>query len=183
MSAGSAAAYFHQQPGAPNGLGFAQPHAHLHMHQPFLFQPHLLHQYHPMMSAQGILIEIMDDQEPHMNTTNGNHQSMYMVTINGQRLIMNESQVRQLVTEVHQRQATQENLQRQHLLQRQQLLQQQQQHFILQQQLLLAQQQQQMVQQQQQMAQQQQQQYAQQQQEQQQQQHFQQQEQPQSQRF
>lgn len=185
MSAGSAAAFFHQQQGLPNDFMFAQPqpHAHLHMHQPFFFQPHLLHQYHPMMSAQGILIEAMDDAEPNINASdgtngsmNGAQQTLYMVTVNGQRLIMNEGQVKQLVTEVYQRQAVQEHLQRQHLAQQQQLFQQQQLLLAQQQQQYFARQQQQFAQQQQQYAQQQQQfaqhqqQYAQQQQPQQQQQ-------------
>lgn len=140
MSAGSAAAFFNQQAGIPNAFMYTQhhQHPHLHFHQPFIFQPHLLHQYHPMMSAQGILIEVMDDndlshQTPHggMNgAMNATEESLYMVTINGQRYIMNEAQVRQLVTEVYQRQAVQANLQQQHILQQQQqFLRQQQQRY------------------------------------------------------
>ncbi len=134
MSAGSAAAYFHhQQQRFPNTFMHAQRHPHLHTHQPFIFQSHLLHQYHPMMSARGILIEIMDDTDVNNNTPegvngpiNGTQGSLYMVTMNGQRYIMNEGQVKQLVTEVYQRQALQD-LQRQHL--QQQYFQLQQQHF------------------------------------------------------
>jgi hypothetical protein len=156
MSAGSAAAYFQQQQqqqqGFPNTFMHTQHHPHLHAHQPFIFQPHLLHQYHPMMSARGILIEIMDDTDVNNNTPNGvngpmngTQGSLYMVTMNGERYIMNEGQVKQLVTEVHQRQALQD-LQRQHL--QQQYFQLQQQHFRQQQQHFQQQSQQQQQQQQ-----------------------------------
>jgi hypothetical protein len=132
MSAGSAAAYFHQQPGLLNTSMYAHHHPHLHMHQQHFVHPHFIHQYHPMMAAQGILIEIMDDADlnnPTLDGINGTmnsvQESLYLVTVNGQRYIMAEGQVRQLVTEVHQRQAYQENLQQQ----QQQYFQQQQRPF------------------------------------------------------
>ena len=134
MSAGSAAAYFQQQqqqPGFPNANMFAphhphHHHPHVHMHQPHFMHPHFLHQYHPLMSARGILIEIIDEADPHNQPPHGVNgpmddaqDSLYMVTVNGQRYVMSEDQVRQLVTEVHQRQSYQENLQ-QHQQQQQQ---------------------------------------------------------------
>jgi hypothetical protein len=132
MPAGSAAAYFHQQQGFPNTFMYAHHHPHLHMHQQQFFYPYLIHQYHPMMSAQGILIEIMDDTDGVNGAMNGAQESLYMVTANGQRYIMNEEQVRQLVTQVYQGQIHQENLQQQQQFQQQQQQfqqQQQQQHF------------------------------------------------------
>jgi hypothetical protein len=130
MDAGSAAAYFHQQRGFPNTSMYAHHHPHLHMHQ-----QHFIHQYHPMMFARGILIEFMDDVDlnnPTLNGVNGAHESLYRVTVNGQRYVMTEDQVRQFLTEVHQRQNYQENLQQQQQFQQQlQFFQQQaqQQHF------------------------------------------------------
>lgn len=110
MTPGTAAAYFqHQQA--------------LHHHQQLPFHPHLLHQYHPMMFAQGILIEFMDDydQNQHMYPNiNGTHESLYMVTTNGQRHIMTEGQVQQLLNEVYQREQFQQQQQQFHLHHQQQ---------------------------------------------------------------
>ena len=126
MDAGAAAAYFHQQQGFPNTSMYAQHHhhhPHLHMHQQHFVYPHFINQYHPMMFARGILIEIMDDLEV-QNGANG--ESLYMVTANGQRLIMTEDQVRLFVNEIYQRQTYQENLlQQQQFQQQQQFFQQQ----------------------------------------------------------
>lgn len=136
MPSASAAAYFQQQRRVSNGYAYAHNHPHFHMHQ-HAFYPQTFQQYHPMMSAQGILIEIMDNDETSNTGVNGAHQSrnsvdaqeaLYMVTINGQRYIMNEAQVTQLVTEVHQHEAHQRNLQQQQFFQQQQQLRQQQQH-------------------------------------------------------
>ena len=125
MPADVAAAYFYQQQqGLPNAFMYAhQPNLHMHQH-PHFFHPHLIHQYYPMMSAQGILIEIMDDAQTNVFSRNGIHNSMngvnfgvqeplYLVTMNGQRYIMNEREVRQLVIEVYQRENYQANLQQQ----------------------------------------------------------------------
>ncbi|UJR33229.1 hypothetical protein I4U23_020684 [Adineta vaga] len=169
MPVGAAAAFFHQhhqqqqrRQGIPEE--FIQAHQQQqHMHPgPMFYQPGVQH-YHPMMSAQGILIEAMDDIDPSSfsadgvngtsdtngtDGTNGNAQeAYYMVTMNGQRFVMNEAQVRQLVTEVYQQQAYQENLQQQQHFHQQQQFFQQQQHFQQQQQQRFQQQQQQQQQQ------------------------------------
>ncbi|CAF0743057.1 unnamed protein product [Rotaria sp. Silwood1] len=131
MPAAAAAAYLQQQQRYPNGYVYAQHHPHYYMHHPQFFQ-----QYYPMMSAQGVLIETMDENEPTHATVNGSMNgaqdpSLFAVTINGQRYIMNEGQVIQLVGEVYQQHAYQANLQQQ---QQQARFQQQQQHFQQQQQ-------------------------------------------------
>ena len=145
MSAGSAAAFFHQQQQQQQGFAnpmFAAPprpppppphhhhhhhhHPHAHMHQPHVMHPSFVHQYHPMMSAQGILIEFIDDADPQNQPhgvngpMDGPQDSLYVVTMNGQRYVMNEDQVRQFVTEVHQRQSFQDNVQQQQQQQQQQ---------------------------------------------------------------
>ena len=125
MPADVAAAYFHQQQQRfPNPFMYAhRPNLRMDQH-PRFFHPHLIHRYYPMMSAQGILVEIMDDAQINDFNQNGIHSSMngvnfgaqgplYLVTIHGQRYIMNEGQVRQLMTEAYQREAYQENLQQQ----------------------------------------------------------------------
>ena len=105
----------------------AHPHHHHHhhhhlnphmTHQQF-YQAHahqsFIHQYHPMMSAQGIFIELLDNEtntDPNGNgTQSGTSENpaevqpqLYLVTINGQRQVMNEDQVRQLIAEVQQQQ-------------------------------------------------------------------------------
>ena len=142
MPVGAAAAYFHQQRQAyPNGYLHPNHHPHLHMNQPHFYHPNLFQHYHPMMSARGILIEIMDDVDPANYTsdgvngsTNAAPETLYMVTMNGQQFVMNEEQVRQLVTEVYQQQTYQENLQQQQHFHQQQQFYQQQQHFQRQQQ-------------------------------------------------
>ncbi|CAF4234969.1 unnamed protein product [Rotaria socialis] len=154
MQAGTAAAFFQlhhqqqqqqQQQQYPNTYMYAHHHhhPHMHMHHQPVFYPPMFQQYYPMMSAQGILIEIMDDEEAknaNSNEANGpthdtNHAAkelLFMVTVNGQRYIMNEAQVIQLVTDVYQHQNYQVQLQ-QHQ-QQQQLFQQQQQQIFQQQQ-------------------------------------------------
>ena len=66
-----------------------------------------------MMSAQGILIEVVesDGARPSTNETSTDggtganaHEQLYLVTMNGQRQVMNEDQIRQLVTDIHQNQ-------------------------------------------------------------------------------
>jgi hypothetical protein len=88
------------------------PFTYAHVHQPY---QHVFHQYHPMMSGQGILIEIIDT--PEMNDSNrthaNRHEQIYMVTMNGQRVIMNERQVKQLVVDAYQRQLYQSQQQQQ----------------------------------------------------------------------
>ncbi|CAF2146116.1 unnamed protein product [Rotaria magnacalcarata] len=150
MQAGTAAAFFQQhhqeqqqqQQQYPNAYMYPyHHHPHMHINQQPVFYPPMFQQYYPMMSAQGILIEIMDDEEPknaNSNEVNGstsgtNHTTkelLFMVTVNGQRYIMNEAQVIQLVTDVYQQQNYQTQLQQQ----QQQLFQQQQQQRVFQQQ-------------------------------------------------
>ncbi|CAM4989793.1 unnamed protein product, partial [Rotaria socialis] len=74
-----------------------------HQQQQQLFQQQqqqIFQQYYPMMSAQGILIEIMDDEEAknaNSNEANGpthdtNHAAkelLFMVTVNGHWLHLN----------------------------------------------------------------------------------------------
>ncbi|CAF0748451.1 unnamed protein product [Rotaria sordida] len=128
MPAGAAAAYFQQQQQQrfPNGFMYAHPPPHYHVHPPPIIHPHLLPQYYPMMSAQGILVEIMDDAEPDAFIPNGpmnggaSDPGLFMVTISGQRYIMNEAQVMQLVGEVYQQQGYQGNQQQQFQQQQQQ---------------------------------------------------------------
>ena len=131
MSAGSAAAYFNRPQGFPRPP-MHHPHSHPQMHQQHFVHPQFIHQYHPMMSAQGILIEMMDEPDVYNHTPNGHmngaDDSLYMVTANGQRIIMTEEQVRLLLHNVHQQQTYQENLQQQQQFhQQQQQFQQQQQ--------------------------------------------------------
>jgi hypothetical protein len=131
------AAFYHQQQAFPNTFMYNQHHVHPHMPQQQFFHPHqhpnFIHQHNPMMAAQGILIEVLDNEEA-KNLTNNEANSLlndistngasseaqeklYLVTINGQRYIMNEEQVTQYVAEV----------QRQHFHQQQQFHHQQQQ--------------------------------------------------------
>lgn len=85
------AGFFHQARFPTAGVGYAYPH------------PHFMHQFHPMMSSQGILIELVDNLHQATSPTNDQQTQLYMVTMNGQRLIMNQTQVTQLVNQVYQR--------------------------------------------------------------------------------
>ncbi|CAF0871748.1 unnamed protein product [Adineta steineri] len=149
MPAGTAAAFFHthhQQQQRRQGIPEEFIHAqHPNIHPGHVLHPHLFQQYNPMMTARGILIEVMDDVDPTQFSSDGANgapfdanEGIFMVSINGQRYVMNESQVRQLVTEVYQQQAYQETQQQQqqqqHYQQQQQYFQQQQQHYQQQQQ-------------------------------------------------
>ncbi|CAF3142087.1 unnamed protein product [Rotaria socialis] len=150
MPPAAAAAYFHQQQVFPNGYTYAHHHHHNHHHhinqnmpyqQFFHLHPHphpqFIHQYYPMMSAQGILIELIDNEDAKTLAANGvklstNETSnndlntedqiqLFLITMNGQKYVMTEEQIKQFVVEVHQQQ-------QQHLQQQQQHFQQQQFH-------------------------------------------------------
>lgn len=136
------AAFYHQQQAYPNGYMYAHHyhhphHVHPHMSQQQFFHPHqqshYTQQFHPTMSAPGILIEVIENEEAKNGTTNGTdpspnenstngaksdaQEAAYMVTINGQRYVMNEEQVTQYIGEVHRQQQQQ---QQQHFQQQQQ---------------------------------------------------------------
>jgi hypothetical protein len=131
-------AYYHpqyQQQAYSNGYMYAHPHVHTHMPQAqFYHHPHahqhasFFHQYHPMMSAQGILIEVLDTEQTtnvngadaSINANSGEDQEqLYLITMNGQRQVMTEDQVRQLMIEVHQQQMYQSYQQQQQFQQQQ----------------------------------------------------------------
>lgn len=91
---------FYQHGFHPNGF------AHGHPHQ---FQ----HQHYPMAFGQGVLIELVDETTTHPSMNNNayhqqTNQQLYMVTMNGQRVVMDEQQVIKLVNDLYQRQ-NQEN--------------------------------------------------------------------------
>lgn len=132
-------AHYHQQ-AYPQAYVYAQPtHPHHHMHHPHhhhahphmnqqqaqqFYHPHahsqahaqaFIHQFYPMMSAQGILIEVIEnDGINHVNENGANismnensteiPEQLYLVTINGQRQVMTEDQIRRLVADIHQQQ-------------------------------------------------------------------------------
>ena len=142
------ATFFHQlHQNFPNAFTYAHRshHPNLHMHQQ-AFQ-----QYNPLMYAQAVIVEELDDAQRRNLTPdllnqlmNGNYvdpqEPLYIVTYRGQRSIMNEGQITQLVYQISQPQAYQTNLQQQQQQQQQQQyfyqqqqqqqrFQQQQQHF------------------------------------------------------
>ncbi len=134
-------AYYHQHQAFPNAFVYAHhhhhPHVHAHIPQQQFFHPqphaHFIHQYHPMMAAQGILIEILDNEEannltgngvssalgePSTNGTNSNAQEqLYLITMNGQRYVMNEEQITQYIAQIQQQQQHQHFHQHQHTYQ------------------------------------------------------------------
>jgi hypothetical protein len=140
------AAYYHQQQAFPNPFAYTHNHVHPHIPQQQFFHPHqhqnFIHQHQPMMSAQGILIELLDNEEAKnltnnevnssLNDTSTNgasseaQEKLFLVTIHGQRYIMNEEQVTQYVAEVQRQQQLQQQ-QQQHFHQQQQFHHQQQQ--------------------------------------------------------
>jgi len=159
------ATYYYQQPQPqhhahvyPNT--FVYGHQHMPQQQQFYHaQPHVhfIHQYQPMMAAQGILIELIDHEEAKNLLASGANSSLndnqvnganidaiqgqlYLITMNGQRYIMNEEQIRHYANEFQQQQQHFQNQMYHHHQQ-----QQQQQHF--QQQMFHQQQQQQQQQQ------------------------------------
>jgi hypothetical protein len=93
------------------------------------------------MAAQGILIEVIDREEannlittgvhspslPNATPTNGvrfnTQEQLYLVTMNGQRFVMTEEHIRQIVTDIQQQQ--QQHFQQQQFYQQQQFHQQQ----------------------------------------------------------
>jgi hypothetical protein len=120
-------AYYHQHQAFQNGFLYAHhhhPHVHAHIPQQQFFhaqpQAHFIHQYHPMMAAQGILIEIIDNEQANNLTGNGVSSAMgdtgtngtytnaqeqlYMITMNGQRYVMSEEQLRQYIAQIQQQQ-------------------------------------------------------------------------------
>jgi hypothetical protein len=144
-------AYYHQHQAFPNAFVYAhhQPHhVHPHMSQQQFFHPHshlhFIHQNYSTMAAQGILIEVIDNEEvknligngvnSSLNETSTNaassdtQEQFYLVTINGQRYVMNEEQVKLYVTEVQKHQQQQQQQQQFHHQQQQQQHQQQQFH-------------------------------------------------------
>ena len=137
--------HYHHQQGYPQAYVYTQqPHHHHHHHPHHVHHHHpqmnqqfyhqqtptsFIHQYYPMMSAQGIMIEVIDNETISNINENGLNVSMnenshepqeqlYLVTINGQRQVMTEDQIRQLVTDVHQQQLYQ-NFQQQQTFQTQ----------------------------------------------------------------
>lgn len=96
VAPGMSAAYFHQHHAVPPTFVFSP-------YQTQFVHPQFLQHYHQYLTGQGILIEIMDENEMMMT----NQPTLYLVTINGQRMIMNENQVRQLLMEIQQRQQMQ----------------------------------------------------------------------------
>jgi hypothetical protein len=157
MPNNASTAYYHQQQqqGFPNAFMYAHHHHHAHPHMPQqqFYQPHqhaypqFAHQYHPMMAAQGILIEVIDEEEPTNPAGNGvnpstnettapsanvdSQETLYLVTMNGQRYVMNKDQIMQFATEMYQQQIyhnhQQQHFQQQQYFQQQQLFRQQQQ--------------------------------------------------------
>ena len=121
-------AYYHQHQAFPNGFVYAHHHPHVHAHIPqqqfFHAQPHthFIHQYHPMMAAHGIIVEIIENEqannlagsgissamdEPGANGTHTNPQEqLYQITINGQRYVMSEEQLRQYIAQIQQQHTT-----------------------------------------------------------------------------
>ncbi len=122
-------AYYPQHQAFPNAFVYAHHHPHhhhVHAHIPqqqfFHAQPHahFIHQYHQMMAAQGILIEVLDNEEANNLTANGvtsalgetstnggnwnAQEQLYLITMNGQRYVMNEEQIRQYITQIQQQQ-------------------------------------------------------------------------------
>ncbi|CAF1933706.1 unnamed protein product [Rotaria magnacalcarata] len=156
MPPAAATAYFHQQQVFPNGYTYAHHNHHHHHHHhinqnmPYqqFFHPHphphpqFIHQYYPMMSAQGILIELIDNEDAKTLAANGvklstNETSnndlntedqiqLFLITMNGQQYVMTEEQIKQFVVEVHQQQ--QQHFQQQQQQQQQQFHHQQQFH-------------------------------------------------------
>ncbi|UJR13956.1 hypothetical protein I4U23_000959 [Adineta vaga] len=101
-----------------------------HAQQPQQPQQHpniqFFNQYYSMMAAQGILIEVIDPEEANNlmangvtapsqsndNSTNSSRfdgqENLYLVTMNGQRFIMTEEYIRQIVVEIQQQQQQQQ---------------------------------------------------------------------------
>jgi hypothetical protein len=135
-------AYYHQQQQVyPNMFMYPQqPQVHPHIPQQQFFHPHpqlhFIQQYYSMMAAQGILIEVIDREEannlittgvhspslPNATPTNGvrfnTQEQLYLVTMNGQRFVMTEDHIRQIVTDIQQQQ--QQHFQQQQFYQQQQ---------------------------------------------------------------
>ncbi|CAF4184912.1 unnamed protein product, partial [Adineta steineri] len=84
---------------------------------------HFMNQYYPMMAAQGILIEAIEHEEANNLLANGvtspsqsndtsttgglrfdGRENLYLVTMNGQRFIMTEEYIKQIVLEIQQQQ-------------------------------------------------------------------------------
>ena len=109
MYAMSNAAYYHQA--FPQAYVYAHhPHVHAHtsqqQQQQFVHpQTHFIHQYYPMMNAHGIVVELLDNDEGNNTTGNGvTSEQLYLMTMNGQRYVMNEEQIRQYIAQIQQQQ-------------------------------------------------------------------------------
>ena len=143
--------YYHQPQVYPNMFMYSQQHQmHSHMPQQQFYHPHpqlhFIQQYYSMMAAQGILIEVIDKEEannlittgvhspslPNATPTNGvrfnTQEQLYLVTMNGQRFVMTEEHIRQIVTDTQQQQQQQQHFQQQQQHFYQQQFQQQQQY-------------------------------------------------------
>lgn len=97
-------AYYHQHPAY---VYAHHPHVHTHTSQQQFVHPqtHFIHQYYPMMNAHGIVVEMIDNEEANNATGNGTtSEQLYMITMNGQRYVMNEEQIRQYIAQIQQQQ-------------------------------------------------------------------------------
>lgn len=128
MFAMSNAAYYHQphqHQVFPHAYVYAHhPHVHAHTSQQQFVHPqtHFIHQYYPMMTAHGIVVEVLDNDEANNANANGAtsdaHEQLYLITMNGQRYVMNEEQIKQYIAQIQQQQ--QQHFHHQHFHQPQQ---------------------------------------------------------------